>query len=329
MGTPTSSKSRLCFVRLSPLRHTSLCSLHFGLCSAMTSARLRSGICSFGYCSTATLPGDFARICPPGSYLRRQFTHKSERSGCAHVRYTPKRANMAQRRKAPILCPTDALFRPCSRSMMRDRLAAEGGPMSSQLSHSRSDVSTSDAGRHPRRSLSQPRSEVSTSLRGTEPLEDEAPRWTYSKNDNFPSIRPSRRKRARRALARFLMTLCIGVGGTLAWQSYGDAAREMIAKSSPQLSWLAPQAAAVQTPPAVPPNMVASAAPSPDPQQLKAMSLNIAAMRQSVNQLQNEITKLRAAQQEILDKISMPPPRQAAAQTHKPQPTPSSQQAVR
>src|SRR5262249_4325254 len=51
----------------------------------------------------------------------------SERSGCAHVRYTPKRANMAQRRKAPILCPTDPLFRPCSRSMMRDRLTAEGG----------------------------------------------------------------------------------------------------------------------------------------------------------------------------------------------------------
>jgi hypothetical protein len=205
--------------------------------------------------------------------------------------------------------------------------------MSSQLSHSRSDVSTSDAGRHPRRSLSQPRSEVSTSLRGTEPLEDEAPRWTYSKNDNFPSIRPSRRKRARRALARFLIALCIGVGGTLAWQSYGDAAREMIAKSSPQLSWLAPQAAAVQTPPAVPPNMVASAAPSPDPQQFKAMSFNIAAVRQSVNQLQNEmtneITKLRAAQQEILDKISMPPPRPAAAPTHKPPPTPSSQAAVR
>src|SRR5215472_6289764 len=139
---------------------------------------------------------------------------------------------------------------------------------------------------------------------------DETSRWADSRNDNLPSIRPSRRKRARRVLARFLITLCIGVGGTLAWQSYGDAAREMIAKSSPQLSWLAPQAAAVLTPPAVPPNMVASAAPSPDPQQLKSMSLNIAAMRQSVNQLQNEmtneITKLRAAQQEILDKISAP-----------------------
>jgi hypothetical protein len=197
-------------------------------------------------------------------------------------------------------------------------------------------------------------------------LKDEAPRWADSKNDNFPSIRPSRRKRARRVLARFLITLCIGVAGTLAWQSYGDAAREMIAKSSPQLSWLAPQAAAVRTPPAVQtsPNMVASAAPSPDLQQLKAMSLGIAAMRQSVDQLQNrmtnvdqlqnrmtneitklraaqqdvdqlqnrmtnEITKLRAAQQEILDKISMPPPRSAAAPTHNPPPTPSSQQAVR
>jgi hypothetical protein len=91
------------------------------------------------------------------------------------------------------------------------------------------------------------------------------------------------------------------------------------------------QAAAAQTPPAVQtsPNMVASAAPSPDQQQLKAMSLGIAAMRRSVDQLQNEITKLRAAQQEILDKISMlrrgrPLPRRTT-----PRQTPSSQQAVR
>src|SRR5262249_5312787 len=186
--------------------------------------------------------------------------------------------------------------------------------------------------------LSHSRSDVPTSLRGTEPLEDETPRWTYPRNDNFPSIRPSRRKRARRALARFLIMLCIGVAGTLAWQSYRDAAREMIAKSSPQLSRLAPQVAAVQPPPAVQisPNMVASAAPSPDQQQLKSVLFGLAAMRQSVdqlaaaqNQMTNEITKLRAAQQEILDKISMPPPRQAAAPTHKPPPTPSSQQAVR
>ena len=45
------------------------------------------------------------------------------------------------------------------------------------------------------------------------------------------------------ALARFLITFCSGVAATLAWQSYGDAARKMIASSSPQLGWSAPQAA--------------------------------------------------------------------------------------
>ncbi len=181
--------------------------------------------------------------------------------------------------------------------------------------------------------LSHSRSDASTSLWGTEPLMDETSRWADSKNDNLPSIRPSRRKRAPRALARFLFTFCIGVAATLAWQSYGDTAREMIANSSPQLSWLAPQSASVQTPP----NMVASAAPSPDQQQLKAMLLGIGAMRQSVDQfaaaqdqMTNEITKLRAAQQELLDKISASPPRPAAAPTHKPVPlTPPSQPPVR
>jgi uncharacterized coiled-coil protein SlyX len=177
--------------------------------------------------------------------------------------------------------------------------------------------------------LSRTRSDVSTSLWGTEPLKDETSRWDDSKNDNFPSFRPPRRKRALNALARFLITFCLGVAATLVWQSYGDAAREMIAKSSPQFSWLAPQPAAVHSP-----NVVASVVPSPDQQQLKVLSFGIAATRQSVDQLQsqmtNEITKLRAAQQEILDKISMPPPRPTAAPTHKPVlPTPSSQPPVR
>src|ERR1700730_1469492 len=65
------------------------------------------------------------------------------------------------------------------------------------------------------------------------------------KNDRFPSGRPSFGRRAPLAFARFLITFCIGVAATLAWQSYGDAAREMIANSSPQLGWLAPQAAPV------------------------------------------------------------------------------------
>jgi hypothetical protein len=50
-------------------------------------------------------------------------------------------------------------------------------------------------------------------------------------------------KQASFAIARFLIAFCIGVADTLAWQSYGDAVRKMIANSSPQLGSLAPQAA--------------------------------------------------------------------------------------
>src|SRR5262249_39339618 len=55
--------------------------------------------------------------------------------------------------------------------------------------------------------------------------------------------RPSLGKRAARGLVRFLIIFCTGVAATLAWQSYGDPAREMIANSYPQLSSLAPHAA--------------------------------------------------------------------------------------
>ncbi len=41
-------------------------------------------------------------------------------------------------------------------------------------------------------------------------------------------------KRVSFALVRFLITFCSGVAATLAWQSYGDAAKPMIANSSPQ-----------------------------------------------------------------------------------------------
>ncbi len=169
------------------------------------------------------------------------------------------------------------------------------------------------------------RSVVSTGSWGTEPSMHETSRRADLKTDQIPSKRPSLLWRVSRAFAPLLITFCIGVAATLAWQSYGDAARKMIANSSPQLSWFAPQDAPAQTPP----NMVAPAAPSADQQQLNAMSLGLAGMRRSLDQLatqvaaaqeqtRNEITKLQTAQQlaqqQILDKISkVPPPRPAAA----------------
>jgi hypothetical protein len=150
--------------------------------------------------------------------------------------------------------------------------------------------------------------------------------------ERLPNHRLPLRKRASRAVTRFLIAFCIGVVATLAWQSYGDAAREVIANSSPQLGWLAPQAA--------------PDAPFPELQQLRETSTGLAAVRQSVDQLSakfvagqeqmtRDITKLHAAEQEILenilklhateqdilanilDKISAPAPRPAAAPVRK------------
>jgi len=138
-----------------------------------------------------------------------------------------------------------------------------------------------------------------------------------------PSVEPMA-QRKRRPLTRFITTFGFGVGATLAWQSYGDMARELVANSYPQLGWLAPQPAAADT--IVPPTS------SADPQELKAMSLGLAAVRQRVDQLAAQVAagqdqmirdmtiKLQAAEQDILNKISGPPPRPEAAAARKPSP---------
>ena len=174
--------------------------------------------------------------------------------------------------------------------------------------------------------MSSTRSDFSAGRRAARPSLDPSLQPTDLKNW-FPSERPSLANRASRGLARFLMTFCSGVAATLAWQSYGDAAREMIASASPQLGWLAPQAAPVARtgPDGIAPT--APATPSPDQQQLNAMSLSLAAVQQSVDQLAasqeqmtRDITKLQTATQGILDKISAPPPRPAGATARKPAP---------
>lgn len=158
-------------------------------------------------------------------------------------------------------------------------------------------------------------------------------------NDGFRGGRPSLRNRVPLALARFLITFCIGVAATVAWQSYGDAARERIGISFPQLGWSAPQAARVVpvTPDVIAP--AAPAAPSLDQQQLSAISLDLDAVRQSVDriaagqeqmtrsvdqladgqeQTAREITKLQAIGQYILYKNSEPPPPQPSPQVSTP-----------
>jgi hypothetical protein len=159
------------------------------------------------------------------------------------------------------------------------------------------------------------------------------------KNGQFPKRRPRFGKRASRAIAHFLITFCIGVGATLAWQSYGDAAREMIAGSYPQIGWLAPQTKPLAQNAS---DMMALAAPagsSSERQQLDAISRDLGAVRQSIDQsvanqeqiartvdqlatglerMTREITKLQAVEQYVLHKNLEPPPRPAPAPVHNP-----------
>ncbi len=165
------------------------------------------------------------------------------------------------------------------------------------------------------------------------------------RNDQFPPSPQSFVKRASLALARFLITFCIGVGATLAWQSYGDTAREMIASASPQLAWLALPAAQDPTETVAPAGPAVAPAPaSHDQQQPNALSIDLDGMRQSVDriaanqdemtrsigqlvagqeQMTREIAKLQSIEQYILYKNSEPPARTAPAAAPKPAARPS------
>jgi hypothetical protein len=156
------------------------------------------------------------------------------------------------------------------------------------------------------------------------------------------------KRRTSRGFARFLVAICIGVVGTLAWQSYGEATKQIIATKAPelgwspeakqmiasgiqQLGWTKPSAGPENTAPQQTVAPKASTAPSLDPAQVQQMVQSLAALRESVQQLAGQeslaalaqtvdrlgaaqdqmaraIDRLQAADQEILVKIPEPPP---------------------
>ena len=124
------------------------------------------------------------------------------------------------------------------------------------------------------------------------------------KNDRYPNGRSSLGKRALLALVRFLIIFCIGVSATLAWQSYGDSARAMIASSYRQLSWLAPQAKPVaQNSPDVI-GLASSTASSPDQQQPNAILLDLDAVRQSIDRIASSIASGQEQMTSSADRIA-------------------------
>jgi hypothetical protein len=169
---------------------------------------------------------------------------------------------------------------------------------------------------------------------------------TSSTSFEFPTDKPiTDRPTRRRRFARFLLAICIGVAGTLAWQSYGDATKQIIATRAPELGW-SPEAkqmiaSTIQwlgwtKPPAGPEKTDAGTvaskaptAPSLDAAQVQQMAQNLASVRETVqqlaaaqNQMAREIDKLESAVVEILMKMPEPSPQPPAAPARKPTPVP-------
>jgi hypothetical protein len=147
-------------------------------------------------------------------------------------------------------------------------------------------------------------------------------------NDHLAS-RPSIVRRMLRSLARFSIAVLIGVGATLAWQSYGDKTREMLSIQFPSLSWLSvptttlspdgqgsAQNGAVPQSAPIPQTVVpAAAAPTtPMSTELEPMARDLGAMRRSLEQLAakqeqmaQNIAMLQVVEQEIKKKMSSRP----------------------
>ena len=177
----------------------------------------------------------------------------------------------------------------------------------------------------------------------TEGSEDDGPlRWlgpgeshrsSNFQSDQFASERPSIGRRISRTLARFFFAVLIGVGTTLAWQSYRKEAKEVVTTWVPSLGWLLPVSATM---------MSGSTETSPElGQQLKPIALDLALIRRSVEQLAADLKDLAAKQEQIAHDTatlqaverdlrqnisSVPPP--GAVQIPRPKPTQPSAQSL-
>jgi hypothetical protein len=152
-----------------------------------------------------------------------------------------------------------------------------------------------------------------------------SPHSSSFRDSQVASGRPSIGMRIFRTVTRFFIAVLIGVGATLAWQSHGDAAREMLLTQAPTLAWLLPVSTTKS--PVV-------AATTPDlAQQLGPLALNLDVVRRSVEelaakqeQMAQNIVALQAAEEDIRQKMSSAPPPQPAASILQPrQPQPRAQ----
>jgi hypothetical protein len=120
-------------------------------------------------------------------------------------------------------------------------------------------------------------------------------------------VRPSVGGRILRTLTRFLIAVLIGVGATLAWQSYSDEARNMLVARAPMLAWLLSVSTAK--------SLAVAATPFDPARQLEPLASNLDAARRSIEQLAarqdqmaQNIATMQAVEEDIRQRMSATPP---------------------
>ena len=145
--------------------------------------------------------------------------------------------------------------------------------------------------------------------------------YSYRFGDRpLASGRPPIGSRIFRTFTRFSIAVLIGVGATLGWQSYGDAAKEMVVARVPTLAWML--SGSTKSP--------VVAATSTDPmQQLAPLASNLDVVRRNVEQLAakqeqmaRNIVALQAVEEDVRQKMSSTPSAPAQQATSLPQSRP-------
>ena len=133
-----------------------------------------------------------------------------------------------------------------------------------------------------------------------------------------------------RVFARYSIMFLIGIGSTLAWQSYRDEAAEIVRTEAPSLAWLLPGST-----PKPPPDDQSSTTVAASSFQLVQQLAGFAAVRHSVellatkveqlaakqDQIAQNIATLQSVEQEVSQKLSPPPQSRAVPPRKPPQPT--------
>jgi hypothetical protein len=170
--------------------------------------------------------------------------------------------------------------------------------------------------------------------RGLEYLSRGAPRppnqrdWTTPpRAHNQNNGRRSIGRRVSRAFVRYFIVFLFGIGLTLAWQSYGDEAMEMVRTEVPSLAWLLP----VSTAKPSPDSQASAAAPVTSDElveQLKPVAFELANVQRTVKELGVKVEQLGAkvsqmSQSIVLQSVEQklpPPPRSRIPPPKPPEP---------